>query len=264
MKKFGVFSNLKIFMESRSEIIKYCEEIKENISLIDLDLIEIFIMPDFLSFETMKKLLSPFGIKVGVQDLYWEDGGSFSGEVSPKMLKDLNCDCVYLGHSERRTFFGETDENVNRKVRAAIRNEITPFIFVGETKEEYNLEETTNVLERQLKICLRDLNRDQLQKTILFYEPRWAIGQKESASLEHISRCHEKIRNTVSDLYDQETANDLRILYGGSVNLQNVEEIIRLSQVDGIGVARASLNIPDFFRIIKTVEAESYKKGRSN
>ena len=161
MKKLGVFANLKIYMESRNEILKYCEEIKENISLINLDLIEIFIMSDFLSFEIMKKQLSPFGIKVGVQDLYWEDSGSFSGEVSPKMLKDLNCDCVYLGHSERRTFFGETDENINKKAHAAIKNNMTPFIFVGETREEYNRGETASVLERQLKICLKDLNEDQ-------------------------------------------------------------------------------------------------------
>lgn len=264
MKKLGVFANLKIFMESRSEVLKYCEEIKENISLINLDLIEIFIMSDFLSFETMKKQLSPLGIKVGVQDLYWEDRGSFSGEISPKMLKDLNCDCVYLGHAERRTFFGETDENINKKVHAAVRNDITPFVFVGETKEEYNREETAEVLERQLKICLRDLTTDQLRKIILFYEPRWAIGQKESASMEHISKSHETIRNTVSILYDQKTAKNLRILYGGSVTPENVEEIIGLSQVDGIGAARASLNIPGFFKIIKLVEIESYKKSKAD
>ena len=146
-----IFSNWKIYMSSRKEVSEYVEKIKGNLGGFTSDVLEVHIMADFLSFEYLKKNLSGTGIKIGVQDLFWEDSGSFAGEVSPLMLKDLGCDSVYIGHSERKLLFGENDENVNRKVLAALRNEITPLIFIGETKQELDAGSTEEVLRRQLK-----------------------------------------------------------------------------------------------------------------
>ena len=149
-RKMVIFSNWKIYMKSRNEVESFVEKFKANFNSFDSDVLEIHIMTDFLSFEYVKKSIKDYGIKVGVQDIFWEDYGSFAGEVSPLMLKDLGCDSVYLGHSERKTYFGENDENINKKLLACLRNNITPLMFIGETKKELEMGLTEEVLKRQL------------------------------------------------------------------------------------------------------------------
>ncbi len=187
-----IFANWKIYMSSREEVSGYAEKIKENLAGFASDVLEVHIMADFLSFEYLKKNLSGTGIKIGVQDLFWEDSGAFAGEVSPLMLKDLGCDSAYIGHSERKLLFGENDENVNKKVIAALRNKITPLMFIGETKQELDEGNTEEVLRRQLRIGLKNVTSEMLEKIIFIYEPRWAIGQEQSASQETISAMHKK------------------------------------------------------------------------
>jgi triosephosphate isomerase len=262
VKKMVIFSNWKIYMSSREEVSAYVEKIKGGMPDFASDALEVHIMADFLSFEYLKKNLSGTGIKIGVQDLFWEDSGAFAGEVSPLMLKDLGCDSAYIGHSERKLLFGENDENVNRKVLAALRNKITPLVFIGETKQELDDGSTEEVLRRQLSIGLKNVTSGMLEKIIFIYEPRWAIGREQSASKETISAMHKKTYSLLAELFAPESVKKVRILYGGSVNLENIKETIEIKEVDGVGAARASIDPLNFIRLIKTIEAEALKRAR--
>ena len=262
VKKMVIFSNWKIYMSSRAEVSGYIEKIKGNLPGFASHVLEIHMMADFLSFEYLKKNLSGTGIKTGVQDLFWEDSGAFAGEVSPLMLKDLGCDSAYIGHSERKLLFGENDENINKKVTAALRNTITPLLFVGETREELENGSTEEVLRRQLRIGLKNVTREMLEKMIFIYEPRWAIGQGQSASLDTISAMHRKTATLLEELYEPKAVKKARILYGGSVNLENIKEIIEIKEVDGIGAARASIDPLNFIKLIKIIQAEALKRSK--
>jgi len=235
--------------------------LKDNLGTFNSGLLEVHIMADFLSFDYLKKNLSGTGIKVGVQDLFWEDTGSFAGEVSPLMLKDLGCDSVYIGHSERKILFGENDENVNKKVLAALRNNITPLVFIGETKQELDEGSTEEVLRKQLKIGLENVTHEMFEKIIFIYEPRWAIGQKQSATSETISTMCKKTCSLLEELYSRDSVKKVRVLYGGSVNIGNIKETIEIKEVDGIGAARAAINPLDFIRLMRIVEAEAIKRS---
>ena len=258
-----IFANWKIYMSSREEVCGYVEKIKENLEGFASDVLEVHIMADFLSFEYLKKNLSGTGIKIGVQDLFWEDSGPFAGEVSPYMLKDLGCDSVYIGHSERKLLFGENDENINKKVLAALRNKITPLMFIGETKQELDAGSTQEVLRRQLQIGLKNVTSEMFEKIVFIYEPRWAIGQKNSASPETISAMHKKTYVLLEELYLPESVKKVRILYGGSVNLENIKETIEIKEVDGIGAARASIDPLNFIKLIKIIQSEALKRSKT-
>jgi triosephosphate isomerase len=263
VKKMVFFSNLKIYMSSRAEVSGYVEKIKRNLGGFDPNVLEVHIMADFLSFEYLKKNLSGTGIKIGVQDLYWEDSGVFVGEVSPLMLKDLGCDSVFIGHSIRKYFFGENDESINKKVLAALRNNITPFMFIGETGEEFENGKTEEVLRRQLKIGLNNVTSGMVEKIIFIYEPRWAIGQKQPASLETIRSMHLTTSVLLEELYVPETVKKARILYGGSISIENIKEISEIKEVDGTGAARAIVDPLNFIKLIKITETEALKRFRT-
>ncbi len=260
-RKLVVFSNWKIYMRSRQEVSDFVEVLKSVITAQDLRFLDIFIIPDLLSFEFVKKGIEPTGIKVGVQDLFWEDYGSFAGEVAPAMLKDLGCDCAYFGHSERRIYFGETDENINKKIKAALRNDIIPILYIGETREELNRGLTGKVLKTQLDICLDGIDSSSFKKIIIVYEPRWAIGQKDSASPDTISGSHNLARKLIKDLYGSKISADTRIMYGGSVNLENIFGIIGIKDVDGAAITRAALSAEGFIKLIRVVRAEAEKRN---
>ena len=153
-------------MQTRKQVSDFVETLKKALRPEYMQFLDIFIIPDFLSFEFVKKNTASLNIKVGVQDMFWEDYGPFAGEVAPSMLKDLQCDCAYFGHSERRSYFGETDENINKKIKAALRNDITPFLFVGETREELDRGLTDIVLDQQIETCLKDIDSISFQKIL--------------------------------------------------------------------------------------------------
>jgi len=266
IKKMIVFANLKIFMKSRAEVCEYVEDFKNNIAGIDTSLIEIHLMSDFLSFDYMKKNLAGTDIKIGVQDIFWEDWGAFTGEVSPAMLKDLGCDSAFIGHSVRKTLFHETDETVNMKVHACLRNNITPFMFIGETKEEHQAGLTEIILKRQLEKGLFSVNAEMLSNIVIVFEPRWAIGQQDSASMETIQKMHIKIRNMLGDLYGKDIIPEAKVIYGGGVNIENIGAIVKIPEVDGAGAARASLDALHFLKLISIIESEakSRRKGYGN
>lgn len=262
-KKMIVFANWKIYMKSAGEVRNYVNVLRNELKTFDREALEVHIMTDFLSLAYVCSNLSGTGIKTGVQDIFWEDRGPYAGEVSPLMLKDLGCSSAYLGHSERKTYFGENDENINKKVHACLRNNITPLIFIGETKDELDRGMTEAVLKSQLKACLNNVSADVLEDTVLIYEPRWAIGQKESAPLETISAMHLLTRKLLSGLYGRGYANQMQILYGGSVNLDNIQEILSIKEVDGIGASRAAIDPNDFVKLVRITEKEAVKRKTS-
>jgi triosephosphate isomerase len=210
-------------------------------------------MADFLSFEFIKKSLENFGLKVGVQDIFWEDSGAYTGEVSPSMLASLGCDSAFLGHFERRTLFGENDENLNRKLLACLRNGLTPFYFIGEGKDEHAGNLTEKVLANQLRAGLKGIDVKNIREIVFIYEPIWVIGQKASPSVDLIRTVYFMIKDIISDIYGNDPeAGRARILYGGSiVDLKSLKDIMSIKELDGVGIARAAvdpLSLIDFIK----------------
>jgi triosephosphate isomerase len=217
--------------------------------------VDVAVAPPFTALYSVYVILQETPFKLVAQDSYWEAEGAYTGEISPVFLKDVGCTYVLIGHSERRRYFGETDEMVNRKVEAAISSELAPVLCIGETAEERKRGQTEPVLERQLKKGLRGLHLPDLEDFVIAYEPVWAIGTGETARTEQIEAAHLFIRDYLAKNYDAPTANEIRILYGGSVNPQNAKEIYHVRHVDGLLVGGASLSAEKFASIVRAKEA---------
>jgi len=260
--KMIIFANWKIYMRSRGEVKNYVNVLKNELKYFESGVLEIHIMADFLSLEYVSSNLMETGIQAGVQDIFWEDYGSYAGEVSPLMLKDLGCKSAYLGHSERKTYFSENDESINKKLLACLRNGIKPLMFIGEIGQELEKGKTEAVLKMQLEKGLKNVSAEMLKETVIIYEPRWAIGQKESASLDAISSMHRLTRKLLSGIYSSAEAISMPVLYGGSVNLDNIEDILSLEGVDGVGASRAALDPHDFIKLVRITEKEAIKRNR--
>lgn len=191
------------------------------------------------------------GVKVGAQNMHHEESGAFTGEVSPKMLKDLGVDYVVIGHSERRELFGETDEGVNQKTHAAFKYGLSPIVCVGETLEERESDQTTTIVESQVKKALEGLTEDQVKETVIAYEPIWAIGTGKTASSEDANEVCTHIRRVVKDLVSPSASEATRIQYGGSVKPANVDELLSQSDIDGALVGGASLEADSFLKLVE-------------
>lgn len=192
-------------------------------------------------------------IKIGAQNMHWEEKGAYTGEIAPQMLKCINVQYVIIGHSERRQYFAETDETVNRKLKAAFSNELIPILCVGETLKQRELGLAEEVITRQTSFALEGLTKEQVQNTIIAYEPIWAIGTGKVATKEDANEAIKKIRKQISDLYEEETSQNTTILYGGSVNSKNSKELFTTSDIDGALVGGASLKVDEFYEIIKSI-----------
>jgi triosephosphate isomerase len=190
-------------------------------------------------------------ISVGMQNMHFEQEGAFTGEVSPVMVKDAGCRYILIGHSERRHVFGEKDDDVNKKVKAAFKNDIEPMICVGELLEEREKGLTDEVLKRQVEKALAGVSAAQMKKVVIAYEPVWAIGTGKVATTEIADEAHRFIRQVVSNLYDKETAGSLPILYGGSVKPDNIAGLNAMENIDGVLVGGASLKADSFLDIIR-------------
>ena len=197
-----------------------------------------------------KKLIPGFNVKIGAQNLHYEDRGAFTGEISPAMLKEL-CTYVLIGHSERRQLFHETDEHINKKLKKAIETKLLPVLCIGETEEQRENNETNDVLAKQLQKAFENINENDVSKIIIAYEPIWAIGTGKTATTDLIQEVHSYIRQTVEAMYSFDVANEMRILYGGSVKPENAKEILSQEDVDGVLVGGASLTPESFLGIIK-------------
>ena len=218
--------------------------------------VEKVLFPPFVSLVGLGMMLENSSIKLGAQNMYFQSKGAYTGEVSPLMLREL-CEFVILGHSERRWYFGETDEIVNRKLKAALEGKLKPILCVGERLEENEAGRTQEVINRQVKGALNGI--EPVRDLIVAYEPVWAIGTGKAASGKQAAAAIQVVRDTVSELWNKSVAQDLRILYGGSVTSANVAEFIALPEIDGALVGGASLKADEFVGI---VEKASEIKGQ--
>ena len=211
---------------------------------------EVVVAPPFTALETAARLLAESPIRLAAQNLYWEPQGAFTGEISGPMLRDLGCSYVILGHSERRQYFAETDQQVARKVKAAQRDGLLPIVCVGETLEERDRGDTLAVIRRQVRGGLDEQEKAAVAALVIAYEPVWAIGTGRTATPEQAQEVHAAIRATVAELADQTTAEAVRILYGGSVKPDNVDALMAQADIDGALVGGASLQADSFARIV--------------
>lgn len=225
-------------------------ELKEGLELIAG--VEKVLCPPFISLSLVKELLQGSSIKVGAQNMYFEEQGAYTGEISPLMLCGI-CEYVILGHSERRQYFCETDEVVNRKVKAALAAELTPILCVGERLEEKEAERTEEVVTRQVTGALQGV--ESLNGMVIAYEPVWAIGTGRAATGKGANATISIIRETVAQLYSEEIAQGIRILYGGSVTAANIAEFIGQHEIDGALVGGASLKAKEFLTIVEQTAA---------
>ena len=211
---------------------------------------EVLVCPPFTALLAVAEALRGGPVFLGGQDMHWEDEGAFTGAVSPRMLRDVGCTHVILGHSERRQLFGETDENVARKAQAAFRHGLTPVVCVGETLAERDGGRTMEVVERQTERALRGLTPDQMATAVVAYEPVWAIGTGRNATPEQAQEVHAFIRRLVSRSHGEAPAAAARLLYGGSVKPDNAGAIMAQADVDGALVGGASLQAASFLKIV--------------
>ncbi len=189
-------------------------------------------------------------IKIGAQNMHFEESGAYTGEVSGKMLKSINVEYVIIGHSERRQYFAETDETVNKKIKAAFKYDLKPIVCVGETLEQREAGKANEIITKQTELALEGLSNEQVENTIIAYEPIWAIGTGKTATSEDANNSIKEIRNKISEIYGEETASKVIIQYGGSVKSSNAKELFNMSDIDGGLVGGASLKAEEFSKIV--------------
>ena len=212
---------------------------------------EIVICPPFTALSEIAETLVSSNIKLGAQDLFWLESGAYTGEVSPLMLKDSGCQYVIIGHSERRAYFSETNETVNKKLKAALKHGLIPIVCVGETLKERQANLTFKVIQDQVENGLIDINREDALKVVIAYEPVWAIGTGITATPIQAQEAHEFIRKLLTKKFGEEIAQEIRILYGGSVKPDNIKELSAQKDIDGGLVGGASLEVNSFSAIVK-------------
>jgi len=213
--------------------------------------VEKVLCPPFAALLAVHALLEGSNVGLGAQNMFWEEKGAFTGEISPSMVKEL-CEYVIIGHSERRAYFGETDETVNKRVQAAQKFDLTPIVCVGETLSQYEANETAAVVTRQIKLGLTGIDAGFTKRLVVAYEPVWAIGTGKASSAENANKVlGNVIRPALSSLFGDTTAQAIRILYGGSVTPANAGEFFGCSEIDGALVGGASLKPDEFLAIIQ-------------
>jgi triosephosphate isomerase len=238
---------------------KTAAEARDLVSLMSAKLAEIanvekVICPPFLAIPALAGMLRGSGIGLGAQNLHWEEKGAFTGEVSPGMVKEF-CQYVIIGHSERRAYFGETDESVNRKLHAAMKAGLIPIVCVGETLEQYEAGSTSEVVRRQINAGLAGVDSASVAKIVVAYEPVWAIGTGKASSGENANFVHQQvIRPALSELHGAEHGAAIRILYGGSVTAANAPEFFAYPDIDGALVGGASLKPDEIVAITKAAQ----------
>ena len=212
---------------------------------------QVIVCPPFTNLETASTLVKDSTIKLGAQNMYFEESGAFTGEISPSMLKSVGCEFVILGHSERRTIFGETDQVINKKIKTAVKHGLKPIFCIGETLDEREKGITFKVIETQVRGGLEGLNESELGNLIVAYEPVWAIGTGRNATPEQAQEVHKFIRGIISKMLGENFAGRLVIQYGGSVKPDNAKELLSQQDIDGALVGGACLKADSFFKIIE-------------
>jgi triosephosphate isomerase (TIM) len=242
-----VAGNWKMY-KTVAETVKYVKEFRALVK--DIADVEIVLATPFTSIHSAAEAARNSNVVVAAQDLHWEREGAFTGEVSAPMIREAGAEYVIVGHSERRTLFGETDANVNRKAQAAFAAGLTPIVCIGETLDQRESNETFDVLDRQIKVGLDGLSGEQLALLVIAYEPVWAIGTGRNATPAQAAEAHGHIRQRLKQWFGNDAAEHCHVIYGGSVKVDNVAELARQPDVDGALVGGASLDIRGFFEIV--------------
>ena len=248
MRRLILAGNWKMY-KTVSEAIELVNGLKRQ--LYDVVNLDIVVCPSFTSLATVSELIVDSNIRLGAQDVYWKEEGAFTGEISPSMLKDLGCKFVIVGHSERRQYFFETNESVNKKINAILNIGLIPIFCVGETLAQREENKTLEVIKEQLQKGLRDIVLEKAENLIVAYEPIWAIGTGKNATAEQAEEIQIYIRNLLAKMYNKDIAESVRIQYGGSVKPENIKELIMQPNIDGALIGGASLKIDSFSEIVK-------------
>jgi triosephosphate isomerase len=235
-----------------AEAIDLVKQLKASLS--GIEGVEVAVAPPFTALSAVRKELEGSPIQLAAQNLFWEEKGAFTGEIAPLMLKEVGCHYVILGHSERRQFFGETDETVNRKVRATLNQGLKVIFCIGETLKEREEGRTFAVIERQVPGGLKDIPKEEMRNLVIAYEPVWAIGTGKTATPEQAEEVHRFIRKKLVELYAKEIAEGVRIQYGGSVTPENIKGLMGQENIDGALVGGASLKSETFSKIVRFKE----------
>lgn len=238
------------------EMVKALKE--ESPQLTDAELV---VIPPYTMLSEVKKVIEGSTIQLGAQNIFWEEKGAFTGEVSPPMLKDAGCQYVTIGHSERRQYFGETNETVNKKIKAALAHELTPIMCIGESLEEREKGNTMDKVETQMNSGLEGLGKDEIRRIVIAYEPIWAIGTGVTATPSQAEEVHSFIRKKLTEKYGNEIASYAIILYGGSVKPANTYSILKENNINGALVGGASLEADSFIQITKEA-IKAYKEKK--
>ncbi|NBI05354.1 triose-phosphate isomerase [Senegalia massiliensis] len=247
MRKPIIAGNWKM-NKTISEGVDFVKQIKH---LGDNTDVEVVVCVPFVSLESIKKELKGSNVKLGSQNIHWEENGAYTGEISPLMLKEIGIDYAIIGHSERRQYFAETDETVNKKVKTSLDHGINPIVCVGETLEERENNTAKEKVKVQITKALEGISEKEMSDIVLAYEPIWAIGTGKTASSEDANEMIAFIRDIVKEKYDEEISETVRIQYGGSVKPQNVTEIMNQPDIDGALVGGASLKKDDFTELVR-------------
>ena len=247
MRKPIIAGNWKM-NKTAAEAVQFVREIRHGLNQIEA--VDSVVCPPFIALPTVHDALQATRIGVGAQNMYFEENGAFTGECAPNMLTPF-CQYVILGHSERRAYFGETDEGVNRKIKAALAHDLTPMICVGESLEQNEAGQTQSFVSGQVRAAFAGLTAEQASQCIIAYEPIWAIGTGKSATAAQAgSIIGLTVRGTIADLFGEATAQTVRIQYGGSVNEKNIADYMAHPDIDGALVGGASLK-PTFVELVK-------------
>lgn len=238
-KMNNTVSNSSVLAE---ELIKFMKDYKKER--------EVLICCPSTSLYALSKITHNSNVKLGAQNMHYEEKGAFTGEISPLMIKDIGVEYIIIGHSERRQLFGESDELINKKITSAIKHDLKPILCVGETLEQREANIEKNIIKSQISKGLKDIEVNDITNIVIAYEPIWAIGTGRTATSEQANDMVSYIRDIIKELYDENTSNNIRILYGGSVKPGNASDIMAQSDIDGALVGGASLKADDFKQII--------------
>jgi triosephosphate isomerase len=246
--------NRKPLIAGNWKMFKTCPEAMDTAArLAELTVdatVDVMIAPPFTALSVVAEAIKDSKVSLGAQDLFWETQGAFTSQISAPMLLSTGCSYVIIGHSERRQYFGETDETVNKKMRAAVNADLIPVLCIGETEKQRESKETFSVLDKQIKKGLKDFSSDDLGKLVVAYEPVWAIGTGKTATTAQAQEVHGFIRSLMAEIFSSFFAESVRILYGGSVKPVNIKELMGLPDIDGALVGGASLDAKVFSEIV--------------
>lgn len=249
MRKIIIAGNWKLNKTSL-EAIDLVNGLKRN--LYQVNDVDIVVCPTFTALSSVSEVINESNIELGAQNVYWEESGAFTGEISAAMLTDVGAKYVIIGHSERRQYFGETNETVNKRIKAALSAGLTPIVCVGEVLQEREDGKTFDVIQDQVENSLAGFTPEELEKMVIAYEPVWAIGTGKTATPDQAQEVHQFIRGLIEKMSTKDVADNIRLQYGGSVKPENIVELAKKPDIDGALVGGASLKVDAFTQIVQS------------